>query len=85
MTVGNKEFLSYLLVLGLNDFVVNGGYLSFFSNLYLSCSRSLSSKESESPCQWKLCFKLYCLLDADGISLDSIEYLFLFEQVRVTW
>uniref|UniRef100_A0A3B3TGB3 Pleckstrin homology, MyTH4 and FERM domain containing H3 n=1 Tax=Poecilia latipinna TaxID=48699 RepID=A0A3B3TGB3_9TELE len=35
---------------------------------------------SESQSQWKLCFKLYCLLDADGISVDSIEYLFLFEQ-----
>ncbi|XP_034394913.1 pleckstrin homology domain-containing family H member 3 isoform X2 [Cyclopterus lumpus] len=41
---------------------------------------SLSTKESESKCQWKLCFKLYCLLDADSISVDSIEYLFLFEQ-----
>uniref|UniRef100_A0A3Q4HIX7 Pleckstrin homology, MyTH4 and FERM domain containing H3 n=1 Tax=Neolamprologus brichardi TaxID=32507 RepID=A0A3Q4HIX7_NEOBR len=35
---------------------------------------------SESKSQWKLCFKLYCLLDADSISVDSIEYLFLFEQ-----
>uniref|UniRef100_A0A8D3A010 Pleckstrin homology, MyTH4 and FERM domain containing H3 n=1 Tax=Scophthalmus maximus TaxID=52904 RepID=A0A8D3A010_SCOMX len=41
---------------------------------------SLSTKESESKSQWKLCFKLYCLLDADSISVDSIEYLFLFEQ-----
>uniref|UniRef100_G3P0T5 Pleckstrin homology, MyTH4 and FERM domain containing H3 n=1 Tax=Gasterosteus aculeatus aculeatus TaxID=481459 RepID=G3P0T5_GASAC len=41
---------------------------------------SLSAKESESSSQWKLCFKLYCLLDADSISLDSIEYLFLYEQ-----
>uniref|UniRef100_A0A3P9NWA8 Pleckstrin homology, MyTH4 and FERM domain containing H3 n=1 Tax=Poecilia reticulata TaxID=8081 RepID=A0A3P9NWA8_POERE len=39
-----------------------------------------TTKESESQSQWKLCFKLYCLLDADGISVDSIEYLFLFEQ-----
>uniref|UniRef100_A0A3B4FT49 Pleckstrin homology, MyTH4 and FERM domain containing H3 n=1 Tax=Pundamilia nyererei TaxID=303518 RepID=A0A3B4FT49_9CICH len=39
-----------------------------------------STKESESKSQWKLCFKLYCLLDADSISVDSIEYLFLFEQ-----
>uniref|UniRef100_A0A673B773 Pleckstrin homology, MyTH4 and FERM domain containing H3 n=1 Tax=Sphaeramia orbicularis TaxID=375764 RepID=A0A673B773_9TELE len=35
---------------------------------------------AESKSQWKLCFKLYCLLDADSISVDSIEYLFLFEQ-----
>lgn len=42
---------------------------------------SLSAKESESSSQWKLCFKLYCLLDADSISVDSIEYLFLYEQV----
>ncbi|XP_073350405.1 pleckstrin homology domain-containing family H member 3 isoform X1 [Pagrus major] len=41
---------------------------------------SLSTKESESKSQWKLCFKLYCLLDADSISVDSIEYLLLFEQ-----
>lgn len=43
--------------------------------------RSFSTKEAESKSQWKLCFKLYCLLDADSISVDSIEYLFLFEQV----
>lgn len=42
---------------------------------------SFSTKETESKSQWKLCFKLYCLLDADSISVDSIEYLFLFEQV----
>lgn len=42
---------------------------------------SLSAKEPDSDSQWRLCFKLYCLLDADAISVDSIEYLFLFEQV----
>ncbi|XP_054615483.1 pleckstrin homology domain-containing family H member 3 [Dunckerocampus dactyliophorus] len=41
---------------------------------------SISNKESESKGQLKLCFKLYCLLDADSICVDSIEYLFLFEQ-----
>lgn len=41
---------------------------------------SFSTKESESKTQCKLCFKLYCLLDADSISVDSIEYLLLFEQ-----
>uniref|UniRef100_A0A8C7KX81 Pleckstrin homology, MyTH4 and FERM domain containing H3 n=1 Tax=Oncorhynchus kisutch TaxID=8019 RepID=A0A8C7KX81_ONCKI len=42
---------------------------------------SLSAKEPDSDSQWRLCFKLYCLLDADAISVDSIEYFFLFEQV----
>ncbi|XP_051904595.1 pleckstrin homology domain-containing family H member 3 [Hippocampus zosterae] len=41
---------------------------------------SISGIECESKGQRKLCFKLYCLLDADSISVDSIEYLFLFEQ-----
>nr|XP_046160222.1 unconventional myosin-X-like isoform X1 [Oncorhynchus gorbuscha] len=41
---------------------------------------NLSAKEPDSDSQWRLCFKLYCLLDADTISVDSIEYLFLFEQ-----
>ncbi|XP_029583529.1 unconventional myosin-X [Salmo trutta] len=41
---------------------------------------NLSAKEPDSDSQWRLCFKLYCLLDADAISVDSIEYLFLFEQ-----
>ncbi|XP_034045665.1 pleckstrin homology domain-containing family H member 3 [Thalassophryne amazonica] len=41
---------------------------------------SFCTKESESKSEWKLCFKLYCLLDADSIAVDSIEYLFLFEQ-----
>ncbi|KAJ3601017.1 hypothetical protein NHX12_031990, partial [Muraenolepis orangiensis] len=48
-----------------------------------SSSTSTSSSEGEereTPSQWRLCFKLYCLLDADGITVDSIEYLFLFEQ-----
>uniref|UniRef100_A0A3B4E2M3 Pleckstrin homology, MyTH4 and FERM domain containing H3 n=1 Tax=Pygocentrus nattereri TaxID=42514 RepID=A0A3B4E2M3_PYGNA len=39
---------------------------------------SLSVKEPDS--EWRLCFKLYCLLDTDNISTDSIEYLFLYEQ-----
>ncbi|KAM6957767.1 pleckstrin homology domain-containing family H member 3 [Aplochiton taeniatus] len=39
---------------------------------------NLSTKEPDS--QWKLCFKLYCLLDADSIAVDSLEYLFLYEQ-----
>ncbi|XP_030649887.1 pleckstrin homology domain-containing family H member 3 isoform X1 [Chanos chanos] len=39
---------------------------------------NLSAKEPDS--QWRLCFKLYCLLDTDNISTDSIEYLFLYEQ-----
>lgn len=42
---------------------------------------SLNSKDPEAKSQWKLCFKLYCLLDTESISVDSIEYLFLFEQV----
>ncbi|KAM8824839.1 pleckstrin homology domain-containing family H member 3 isoform 2-T2 [Synchiropus picturatus] len=41
---------------------------------------SFSSKESECSSPWKLCFKLYCLLDADSISVDSPEYLLLFEK-----
>ncbi|XP_057716768.1 pleckstrin homology domain-containing family H member 3 [Corythoichthys intestinalis] len=41
---------------------------------------SVSNKECESKGQRKLWFKLYCLLDADSISVESIEYLFLFEQ-----
>ncbi|XP_060747907.1 pleckstrin homology domain-containing family H member 3 isoform X2 [Tachysurus vachellii] len=41
---------------------------------------NLSVKESDTESQWRLCFKLYCLLDTDSISTDSIEYLFLYEQ-----
>ncbi|XP_076851579.1 pleckstrin homology domain-containing family H member 3 isoform X2 [Brachyhypopomus gauderio] len=41
---------------------------------------SLSAKEPDSDSQWRLCFKLYCLLDTDNISADSMEYLFLYEQ-----
>lgn len=57
----------------------------FGVNSQLCCSFclpcSLNSKDSEAKSQWKLCFKLYCLLDTESISVDSIEYLFLFEQV----
>ncbi|MBN3296511.1 MYO10 protein, partial [Amia calva] len=41
---------------------------------------NLSADEPESESQWRLCFKLYCLLDAEGISTHSVEYHFLFEQ-----
>ncbi|KAF7697830.1 pleckstrin homology domain-containing family H member 3 isoform X1 [Silurus meridionalis] len=41
---------------------------------------NLSAKESDPECQCRLCFKLYCLLDTESISTDSIEYLFLYEQ-----
>lgn len=54
---------------------------TLFSNCFIPLLNSFSAKESESKSQWKLCFKLYCLLDADSISVDTIEYLFLFEQV----
>ncbi|XP_041854232.1 pleckstrin homology domain-containing family H member 3 isoform X1 [Melanotaenia boesemani] len=50
------------------------------STLIADILTSFTTKESESKSQWKLCFKLYCLLDADSISVDSIEYFFLFEQ-----
>ncbi|KAL4657804.1 unconventional myosin-X-like [Arapaima gigas] len=39
-----------------------------------------SAKDPESDGQQRLSFKLYCLLDVDSISADSIEYTFLFEQ-----
>lgn len=55
-------------------------YHLYFS-IFVPLLCSFSTKESESKSQWKLCFKLYCLLDADSISVDSIEYLLLFEQV----
>ncbi|XP_077591007.1 unconventional myosin-X isoform X1 [Stigmatopora nigra] len=41
---------------------------------------SVSNKDCGSRGQRKLCFKIYCLLDADSIPVDSIEYIFLFEQ-----
>ncbi|XP_015217446.2 pleckstrin homology domain-containing family H member 3 isoform X1 [Lepisosteus oculatus] len=41
---------------------------------------NLFAKDPSSEGQWRLCFKLYCFLDTDGISTDSIEHLFLFEQ-----
>ncbi|XP_035380319.1 pleckstrin homology domain-containing family H member 3 [Electrophorus electricus] len=41
---------------------------------------NLSAKEPASDSPWRLYFKLYCLLDTDSISADSIEYLFLYEQ-----
>ncbi|KAJ8284426.1 hypothetical protein COCON_G00032760 [Conger conger] len=41
---------------------------------------NIFTKESESDAQWRLCFKLYCLLDTESIPTDSIEYTFLFEQ-----
>uniref|UniRef100_M4AHD8 Pleckstrin homology, MyTH4 and FERM domain containing H3 n=1 Tax=Xiphophorus maculatus TaxID=8083 RepID=M4AHD8_XIPMA len=53
---------------------------SLIADVLTRYERDFTTKESESQSQWKLCFKLYCLLDADSISVDSIEYLFLFEQ-----
>uniref|UniRef100_A0A671NPC4 Pleckstrin homology, MyTH4 and FERM domain containing H3 n=1 Tax=Sinocyclocheilus anshuiensis TaxID=1608454 RepID=A0A671NPC4_9TELE len=41
---------------------------------------NLSAKDPDTDSQCRLCFKLYCLLDTDNISTDSIEYLFLYEQ-----
>uniref|UniRef100_A0A3Q2Y9Z4 Pleckstrin homology, MyTH4 and FERM domain containing H3 n=1 Tax=Hippocampus comes TaxID=109280 RepID=A0A3Q2Y9Z4_HIPCM len=52
------------------DILTRSDTIKSFSALFVSQRSS----------QRKLCFKLYCLLDADSISVDSIEYLFLFEQ-----
>lgn len=31
---------------------------------------------------WKFYFKLYCFLDTDNVPKDSVEFAFMFEQVR---
>ncbi|KPP69599.1 unconventional myosin-X-like [Scleropages formosus] len=42
--------------------------------------QNLSAKEPESDAQRRLYFKLYCFLDMESISSESVEYIFLFEQ-----
>lgn len=31
---------------------------------------------------WKFYFKLYCFLDTENVPKDSVEFAFMFEQVR---
>ncbi|XP_043910642.1 pleckstrin homology domain-containing family H member 3 [Protopterus annectens] len=45
---------------------------------------NLMSDEKCLHSQWRLCFKLYCLLDTDRVPKDSIEYKFIFEQAHET-
>jgi myosin X len=33
---------------------------------------------------WKFYFKLYCFLDTDNVPKDSVEFAFMFEQVKGT-
>ncbi|KAL4660520.1 unconventional myosin-X-like [Arapaima gigas] len=42
--------------------------------------QNVSAKEPDSDPQRRLYFKLYCFLDTESVSAQSIEYIFLFEQ-----
>lgn len=50
-------------------------------NVLNRCCR-LSASAEESNTGWKLYFKLYCFLDTDGVPKDSVEFAFMFEQVK---
>ncbi|XP_048847725.1 pleckstrin homology domain-containing family H member 3 isoform X2 [Brienomyrus brachyistius] len=56
---------------------INGG--TIIADI-LTRFENLAAKDPDPDSQWRLSFKLYCLLDTDSISIDSIEYIFLFEQ-----
>lgn len=43
----------------------------------------LSASQDENNTGWKFYFKLYCFLDTDNVPKDSVEFAFMFEQVRV--
>ncbi|XP_077413227.1 unconventional myosin-X [Vanacampus margaritifer] len=42
----------------------------------------LSSSPEEGSTGWKFYFKLYCFLDVDDVSKDSVEFAFMFEQAH---
>lgn len=44
----------------------------------------LSASPDETNTAWKLYFKLYCFLDTDSVPKDSVEFAFMFEQVKNT-
>lgn len=43
----------------------------------------LSASPDEGSTGWKFYFKLYCFLDTDNVPKDSVEFAFMFEQVRL--
>lgn len=48
----------------------------------LSLIRRLSLSPDEHNTGWKFYFKLYCFLDTENVPKDSVEFAFMFEQVR---
>ena len=42
----------------------------------------LSAGQDPQATGWRFYFKLYCFLDTDGVPRDSVEFAFMFEQVR---
>lgn len=55
--------------------------LLVFMNSFSLVSR-LSASPDEHNTGWKFYFKLYCFLDTDNVPKDSVEFAFMFEQVR---
>lgn len=46
------------------------------------CRLAATSEAGDTP--WKFYFKLYCFLDTDSVPKDSVEFAFMFEQVKGT-
>lgn len=44
------------------------------------CRLAATSEVGDLP--WKFYFKLYCFLDTDNVPKDSVEFAFMFEQVK---
>lgn len=47
-----------------------------------ACRLAATSEAGDAP--WKFYFKLYCFLDTDSMPKDSVEFAFMFEQVKGT-
>jgi len=57
------------------------GALVFLTGSYPVFCR-LSAGQDLLATGWRFYFKLYCFLDTDSVPRDSVEFAFMFEQVR---
>lgn len=89
--VGRERRLSFAFSRGLlRTPLVMQGFLAglhddgFSSLIIVSDFRYKALGLTEAGHTWKLFFKIFCFLEPESVEPDSVEYGFLYEQVRLS-
>ena len=83
--VARERRRSFAFSLGLlRTPLVMQNFLAFSSLIIVSDFRYKALGLTEAGHTWKLFFKIFCFLEPESVEPDSVEYGFLYEQVRLS-